>query len=111
MEKVLQMKSKAGTGSDKSILQLASEAEKSFSEGARVWVKSRTGRGSKIRKLAKWPLVNEALGVMPEQVEEARERYSKCGVPTDFTKDGRAVITGPGHYRKAMNLMGYVDRG
>lgn len=104
------MKSKAGTGSTKSILQLASEADRKAREGARAWVESRKGRGSKLRKLAKWPLENEALGVMPDQVGEAREAYRRNGVPTDFTPDGTAIITGPDHYRKAMRLMGYVDR-
>jgi hypothetical protein len=98
-----------GNNSGKSILELASEMERSFADGARTWANARQGRGSKIRKLAKWPIKVDAVGVMPEQVSEARERYAKSGVPTDFTPGGRAIITGPGHYERVCRLMG-VDR-
>jgi hypothetical protein len=49
---------------------------------------------------AKWPLELMSLAVHPSQIEEARERDRICGVPTEYTADGRPVMTGPGHYRR-----------
>jgi hypothetical protein len=47
-----------------------------------------------------WPLELDSLAVHPSQIEEARARDRACGVPTEYTPDGRPVMTGPGHYRR-----------
>jgi hypothetical protein len=44
---------------------------------------------------------SDALGVQPEQIPEAVEASARAGCPTQFTRDGRAILTGPAH-RKAL---------
>lgn len=56
-----------------------------------------------------WPLISEAAGVHPSQVEEAREHARKHGVPTDFTSDGRAVFRDRAHRRDYCKLIGVRD--
>lgn len=53
-----------------------------------------------------WPMVCEAGGVPIKQREWAIEKCKKAGVPTNFTKNGDAIITGPGHYKKYQKVFG-----
>lgn len=52
-----------------------------------------------LRKGRGWPLVCEALGVHPSQVQEATELAKTKGVPTDFRPTGEPVFTSRSHYR------------
>lgn len=57
-----------------------------------------------------WPLLCEASGVHPNQVQEYQKLMSDGGVPTDFTRDGRAIYTSRSHRAKALRLRGMVDK-
>lgn len=66
-------------------------------------------QGKVAHRPGNWPLYSEAAGVVPEQIGEAREECRKAGVPTEFTTDGRAVFTDPGHRRRYMKHAGLRD--
>ncbi len=55
-----------------------------------------------------WPMKSDALGCGPKQVPEFREVTKRYGVPTDFAKDGRAILTSEKHKRKLAKLRGCV---
>lgn len=57
-----------------------------------------------------WPMKSDALGCGPKQIGEFREKSKKAGCATDFTPDGRAIITSPGHKKKVMKWRGLHDR-
>ena len=57
-----------------------------------------------------WPMKSEALGVMPEQISEARQAASESGVPTNFTPDGRAILTSREHRKKLSQSLGLFDK-
>lgn len=55
-----------------------------------------------------YPIKSVGLAVHPDQVKEAQEHSKKLGVPTEFTKDGRAILRDASHrkaYLKAYNMM------
>lgn len=56
------------------------------------------------------PMLSDAMAVHPEQIEEARERDKKHGVPTDYTADGRPILHSEDHKRRLMKSLGYHDR-
>lgn len=56
------------------------------------------------------PLLSQALGVAPSQVKEAERRHREVGCPTDFTKDGRAIIRSRDHRNKLLKLNRMRDR-
>jgi hypothetical protein len=60
---------------------------------------------------AGWPRRSEALGCHPKQIEQQMEFLKRRGVPTEFTPDGAAVVTCPGHQKQLLKALGYVDRG
>lgn len=57
-----------------------------------------------------WPLYSDAAGVAHDQVGEAYEKSVKDGVPTQFTKDGRAILTSADHRRRYCESVGLFDR-
>ena len=64
-----------------------------------------------------WPMNSDALGCHPNQVKKLSEALAEQGVVTNFTNDGRAVVTSRAHRNallKARNLgdldAGYGDR-
>ena len=57
-----------------------------------------------------WPLKCEALAVGPNQIQEQMEVDRRCGVPTEYDKIGRPIITGPIHYRRYKRLNQAFDR-
>jgi hypothetical protein len=59
---------------------------------------------------AGWPILSDALGVHPSQIAEAMAANRKAGVPTEYTKDGRAVVTDPGHRKRLARSLGIHDR-
>lgn len=63
-----------------------------FSDGRRVHV---AGAGGK----AGWPRESDALGVLSTQAEDAYNESVAIGVPTEFTKNGRAIIRSEAHQR------------
>lgn len=57
-----------------------------------------------------WPMKSEAAGVHPTQVADAYEEAKRNGVPTDFTKDGRAIFRDRDHRRRYLKSIGLHDR-
>ncbi len=65
------------------------------------------GRGSSAKTgNVNWPFASEALGVSPDQVEEARAVLQSRGCPAEFTEDGCPIATGPRHYHKIAKAFG-----
>lgn len=59
---------------------------------------------------AAWPILSDAVGIHPDQVDEAREECKRLGVPTDFKDDGRVVFTSRAHRKEYLRAHGYYDR-
>lgn len=57
----------------------------------------------------KWPIVSRALGVHPSEVQIAREHAARSGVPTEFTSDGRAIITSQKHQNRYAKTRGLIN--
>jgi hypothetical protein len=57
-----------------------------------------------------WPMYSDALGVNPDQIDEARAESVRMGVPTDFNKDGQAILESRGHRKKYAEANGMYDR-
>ena len=56
------------------------------------------------------PLLSDALAVHPSQIEEAREDAKQKGVPTDFTPDGRPILTSRAHRKRYLKAYGFHDK-
>ena len=54
----------------------------------------------------KKPVLSDALAVHPAQVKAAMERDKKAGVPTEYTEDGRPILTSQAHKRKLLRSFG-----
>lgn len=48
------------------------------------------------------PILSDALAVHPDQIQEARDKAIRLEVPTDFTPDGRPILTSREHRRRYM---------
>lgn len=57
-----------------------------------------------------WPQHSDAMGVNELQRKDAYNESVRCGVPTHFDEQGRAVFNSPGHRRKYCEALGYYDR-
>lgn len=62
------------------------------------------------RRCATWPMISDALGVAPDQVTAARQQAQALGIPTEFTREGRAILTGPGHRKRLCRALGFYDK-
>lgn len=59
----------------------------------------------------KWPLLSDAMGVSPEQIQEASEAAKAIGVPTEFhPTTGQAIFTGPGHRKAYCRAHGFHQK-
>lgn len=56
-----------------------------------------------------WPLESAAAGVHPDQVQEAMQEAAKRGVPTEYTKKGRAIMRDRAHRRAFNKSHGFRD--
>lgn len=56
-----------------------------------------------------WPMKSEALAVQPKQIEQARDRAKRHGIPTDFDTFGRPIFTSRGHRKEYMRMEGVHD--
>lgn len=56
-----------------------------------------------------WPMKSDSAGVAPSQIKEAYARSVKAGVPTEFTKDGRAVLKNREHRKRYLASIGMHD--
>lgn len=59
---------------------------------------------------AGWPRDSDAMGVHPSQVDDARRESVLLGVPTDFKKNGCAIVRDQSHQRKLTKALGLRDR-
>ena len=57
-----------------------------------------------------WPILSDALGCNPSQIHDSMEVAKQHGVPTQFTPDGRAILTSPAHRKAYARLYGIHDR-
>jgi len=57
-----------------------------------------------------WPQRSDAMGVAVEQIPQARAKSIRDGVPTDFTPDGRAILTSRAHRKRYGESIGMYDR-
>lgn len=57
-----------------------------------------------------WPMYSDALGCNESQISESMEVSRRHGVPTEFTSDGRAILTSPAHRKAYARLYGIHDR-
>lgn len=57
-----------------------------------------------------WPMKSDALGVHPNQRQHAYDESVRLGVPTQFDRVGRAILTDMQHRRKFSRALGYHDR-
>jgi hypothetical protein len=53
-----------------------------------------------------WPMKSDGAGVHPDDAEKAHQESIRNGVPTEFTKDGRAVFTSLRHQRAYLKSVG-----
>ena len=56
-----------------------------------------------------WPQHSWAMGVLPQQIEEARAMSAHLGVPTEFDRKGRAIFTSREHRKRHCDAFGYGD--
>lgn len=56
-----------------------------------------------------WPLLSDGAAVHPSQISEAREAASKSGVPTEFTRDGRPILTSLRHQERYLRSRGLFN--
>jgi hypothetical protein len=80
--------------------------------GASVETKQLHGRSvvAGIGGKAGWPIHSDALGVLPEQRQEAYEESVRNGVPTQFDSKGCAILTDAQHAKKMRRSVGMFDR-
>lgn len=57
-----------------------------------------------------WPRISTSLGVGVDQVPDAMAASRRHGVPTDYTTDGDAIITSPGHEKALAASMGLANK-
>lgn len=65
--------------------------------------------GRRRRKTEPYPVLSQSLGCRPDEIQENRQKLAKQGVPTEFSPDGRAVITSWQHRKQLHKLFGMVD--
>ncbi|MEM9082598.1 MAG: hypothetical protein AAGB34_03300 [Planctomycetota bacterium] len=70
----------------------------------RLYVPQKRGRCST------WPMLSDGAAVHPSQAKGASEHARAHGVPTEFSRDGRPVFTGPDHRKNYCRLIGLRDR-
>lgn len=57
-----------------------------------------------------WPMYSDAAGVAPHQVAAAHAKSVRDGVPTEFTRDGRAIFRDREHRARYLASIGMHDR-
>lgn len=65
---------------------------------------------SRIQKVGPLKRVSEALGVMPSQVDEANEYWSKRVQGVEFLKDGRATFSSRKARKEFLRANGAHDK-
>lgn len=79
-------------------------------EAANMVLQSKRNRYRGTHTPGNWPMLSDAAGCMSHEVDAATRQAKKFGVPTEFTKDGRAIFTSANHRRKYLKLRGWRDK-
>lgn len=88
-----------------------SKIPKQFRLGGKVFKRDiRAEHGGRKHTPGTWPMKSDAAGVHPDQIAEARAHSIEAGVPTDFTPDGRAILTSRKHRKDYCRAIGMHDR-
>lgn len=66
--------------------------------------------GANTASRAAWPMYSDAMGVHPQQVDEFHKDSVRRGVPTEFTRDGRAIFESASHRKRYCREYGFHDR-
>jgi len=94
------------------------ERQKHDSDGE-PYIRTKDGRayrdikaeaGDFVNTPGNYPMCCESSGVNPSQIKEVEAHLRERGVPTHFTKDGRAIYESATHRRKALEARGFYDR-
>ena len=90
----------------------SSQVPDSFKENGRIFDRSRSDEWGGISVPAShgWPMECVASGVAPEQAQELRDYFRRCGVPTEVTADGNPIYRNAAHRKKALKCRGFHDR-
>lgn len=76
-----------------------------------VEVTEREHSKTKAKRVPRWPLVGEAAGCMPEQVDECREAVRKLGIQgVEYMPDGRVQYAGPKARFRHLRSLGLHDK-
>jgi len=67
-------------------------------------------RGPRTAVGSKWPICSESAGVHPDQIPEAMAHCESMGVPTSYTKDGRAILVSRSHRARHLKAVGLFDK-
>lgn len=63
------------------------------------------------KRYGQWPMMSEAMGVHPKQIGLARKLDKDRGAPpTNYTSDGRPILTSEAHKRAYCKAHGVHDR-
>lgn len=57
-----------------------------------------------------WPILSDAMGVHPSQIQEAMAFDARHGVPTEYTPDGRPILLDRWHRKRYAEAHGFYDR-
>ena len=57
-----------------------------------------------------WPMHSDALGCVQGQQKESYEASVRAGVPTEYDKLGRAVLTSPSHRKRCCEMDNAYDQ-
>ena len=87
---------------------LTDEIRKSIKAQLTAKPKEKEARRSRRTTAGLWvrPFASDALGVNPEQIEEATKALRAAGVMADYDKQGRLVVSSDEQYRKAAKARG-----
>lgn len=83
---------------------------KAESRQARRRKRLRAGDEAMTTGTTTWPLVSEALGVLPHQVAEANERARRHGIAAEYLPNGDCKIADRAARKKLLKLEGAHDR-
>lgn len=61
------------------------------------------------KSCALWPMHSDSLGVAKHQIEKAAKALADAGIPTDFDKEGRAILRDPHHRARVAEHFGMYD--
>lgn len=98
------------TGLDDDSLSLARAFAAQLQAAQVVKHKKRLHTSSRRTSLARWPMVSDFAGCMPNQVEEANANLRKMKIGARYLPDGSVEWSGPQAKREHLKSIGMHDR-